>query len=79
MDSNTEKDLRRELKIHAKALGIPSGAADSFIDETIKTVKKNLKKKTVITKADFERMVARELRKYNADFAYVYQNRDKII
>lgn len=79
MDSNTEKDLRRELKIHAKALGIPSGAADSFIDETIKTVKKNLKKKTVITKADFERMVARELKKYNADFAYVYQNRDKII
>ena len=50
MDSSTEKDLRRELKIHAKALGIPSGAADSFIDETIKTVKKNLKKKTVITK-----------------------------
>ena len=79
MDSNTEKDLRRELKIHATALGIPAGAADSFIDETIKTVKKNLKKKTVITKADFERMVARELRKYNADFAYVYQNRDKII
>ena len=73
------KDFRRELKIHAKALGIPSGAADSFIDETIKTVKKNLKKKTVITKADFERMVARELKKYNADFAYVYQNRDKII
>ena len=79
MDSSTEEDLRRELKIHAKALGIPSGAADSFIDETIKTVKKNLKKKTVITKADFERMVARELKKYNADFAYVYQNRDKII
>ena len=79
MDSSTKKDLRRELKIHAKALGIPSGAADSFIDETIKTVKKNLKKKTVITKADFERMVARELKKYNADFAYVYQNRDKII
>ena len=79
MDSSTEKDLRRELRIHAKALGIPSGAADSFIDETIKTVKKNLKKKTVITKADFERMVARELKKYNADFAYVYQNRDKII
>lgn len=79
MDNSTEKDLRRELRVHAKALGIPSGAADSFIDETIKTVKKNLKKKTVITKADFERMVARELKKYNADFAYVYQNRDKII
>ena len=79
MDSNTEKELRRELKIHAKALGIPSGAADSFIAETIKSVKASLKKKTVITKADFERLVTKELKKYNADFAYVYQNRDKII
>ena len=49
MDSNTEKELKRELKVHAKALGIPAGAADSFINETIKSVKTNLKKKTVIT------------------------------
>ena len=79
MDSNTEKELKRELKVHAKALGIPVGAADSFINETIKSVKTSLKKKTVITKADFERLVTKELKKYNADFAYVYQNRDRII
>ena len=28
---------------------------------------------------DLERAIARELKKYNADFAYVYENRDKII
>ncbi len=79
MDSNTEKELRKELKIHARALRIPVGAAESFIDATIKVVKNNLKKKTVITRADLDRLVVKELKKYNADFAYVYQNRDKII
>ena len=79
MDNNTEKELRTELKIHARALGIPVGAAESFIDEVIKSVKSGLKKKTMITKADLERLVVRELKKYNSDFAYVYQNRDKII
>lgn len=79
MDSNVEKELRKELKIHARALGIPVGAAESFIDETIKSVKSSLKKKTMITKSDLERLVTKELKKYNADFAYVYQNRDKII
>ena len=79
MDSNTEKELRKELKIHARALRIPVGAAESFIDVTIKVVKNNLKKKTVITRADLDRLVVKELKKYNADFAYVYQNRDKII
>ncbi len=79
MDSNTEKELRRELKIHARAMRMPIGAAESFINVTIKTVKNDLKKKTVITKADLDRAVVKELKKYNADFAYVYQNRDKII
>ncbi|MBQ3476152.1 hypothetical protein IJH26_01405 [Candidatus Saccharibacteria bacterium] len=79
MDKDTEKDLRTELRVHARALGIPVGAAESFIDETIKSVKNALKKKTVITKADLERLVVKELKKYNSDFAYVYQNRDKII
>lgn len=79
MDAETVKRVKRELKLHAKALGIPVGAAEAFIDETLKTVEKNLKKKTTITQGDLDRMIVKELKKYNADFAYVYQNRDKII
>lgn len=74
-----EADLRRELKIHAKAVGIPSGAADTFIDRTIKDALKIIKQKKIITDNDLERAVERELKKYNADLAYVYKNRDKII
>lgn len=78
MDDKTLEQLRKDLKIHAKAVGIPVGAAESFIDETLKTVQKSLKKKT-ITQLDLDRLIVKELKKYNSDFAYVYQNRDKII
>ena len=74
-----EKKLIKTLKIDARAVGIPSGAAESFIEKTLSTVKKELKDKTIITNRDLERIVARELKKYNADLAYVYKNRDKII
>ena len=77
--SFNERDIISDLKINAKALGIPSGAADVFIDKVMKGAKKTLKNKKVITKQDLERAVLKELRIYNNDLAYVYENRDKII
>lgn len=74
-----DKKLEKELKIHARAIGIPTGAAKAFVDETMKAVKKSLKNKKLITNKDLERIVAKELKKYNSDLAYVYKNRDKII
>ena len=71
--------VKRNLKIHAKALGIPSGAADDFIDRTLSQVKVSLKSKKLITDADLTRAIVKELKKYHKDFAYVYQNYDKII
>ncbi len=74
-----EEQTRKELKIDAKGIGIPTGAANAFIDRVIQTAKKSLKDKKIITQNDLERVIAKELAKYNADFAYVYKNRDKII
>ena len=79
MNQFDEKKLRSELKIDAHALGIPVGAAESFIDETCKSVEKSFKHKEIITENDLKRLVHRELKKYHADLAYVYKNRDKII
>ncbi len=79
MDEKTEKSLRRELKLHAKALGIPDGSAEIFIDKTLESVRKSLKGKSIITSADLTRLIVKSLEKYNKDFAYVYQNRDTII
>ena len=79
MNTFNEKKLIKELKIDARALGIPSGAAEIFINETLKSVKKSLKSKNIITEHDLKRLVTKELKKYHADLAYVYENRDKII
>lgn len=74
-----EKELTKSLKIDARALNIPIGAAEIFIEKTISAVKKQLKPKTIITNKDLDRIVIKELKKYNIDLAYVYKNRDRII
>ena len=75
----SENTLKRELMIDAKGVGIPVGAAEEFIKRTIIDAKKSFKDKEIITEDDLKRAVWRELKKYNADLAYVYKNRDKII
>ena len=79
METFDSKTLAKNLKIDAKAVGIPTGAAEIFIDKSLKATEKSLKSKKIITEKDLERAIAKELKKYNADFAYVYENRDKII
>ncbi|MBR3230665.1 hypothetical protein IKF73_01370 [Candidatus Saccharibacteria bacterium] len=79
MSTFNAKSLIKELKIDARALNIPIGAAEIFIDKTINSVQKSLKTKTIITEDDLKRLVVKELKKYHADLAYVYENRDKII
>ena len=79
MDEKLEKKLQKDIKQTAKSLGIPAGSAEIFATETIKSLKKSLKHKSVITQADFDRLLVKTLKKYHADLAYVYQIRDKII
>lgn len=79
MNNFEEQTIKRELKIDARAIGIPSGSATIFIDRTITDAKKYLKTKKTITKKTIKHAIYRELKKYNADLAYVYQNRDTII
>lgn len=79
MDISSNKTLIKNLKIDAKAVSIPAGAAEIFITKSLKAAEKSLKSKKIITEKDLERAITKELKKYNADFAYVYENRDKII
>lgn len=73
------KDEEKILKIHAKALGIPSGSAEVFIKKSLTAAEKSLKNRKIIIKKDRVRAIAKELKKYNKDLAYVYENYDKII
>ena len=78
-DSLDLKTVIKNLKIDARGLGIPSGAAEILIDKSVQAAEKSLKSKKIITEKDLKVAITRELKKYNADFAYVYENRDKII
>ncbi|MBR2993806.1 hypothetical protein IKF43_00195 [Candidatus Saccharibacteria bacterium] len=78
-DSLDLKTVIKNLKIDARGLGIPSGAAEVFIDKSVQAAEKSLRSKKIITEKDLKVAIAKELKKYNADFAYVYENRDKII
>jgi hypothetical protein len=73
------KDQEKLLKIHAKALGIPSGSAEIFIKKSIAAAEKSLKNRKIILEKDRVRAISKELKKYHKDLAYVYENFDKII
>ena len=71
--------LLKDIRTEAKALGIPSGAAESFAEMVVSQVQETIKDKKIITQNDLIRETAKELKKYNPDLAYVYKNRGKII
>lgn len=73
------KDQITILKAHARAMNIPSGSADIFIKKSIAAAEKALKNRKIITENDQIRAIAKELKKYNQDLAYIYENYDKII
>ena len=57
----------------------PIHFAEVFIERTLKDARKSLGHKQIITEQDLNRAIVKELKKYNRDFAYVFENRDKII
>ena len=64
---------KKELKLHAKALGIPEGSAEIFINSTLDSVDTALKNKKFVTESDITRLVVKSLKKFSRDFAYVYE------
>lgn len=74
-----KKELTKTLLFHAKGLGIPEGAAEDFVKKSIAAAEKSLKQKSIITDLDLYHAVRKELKKYNSDLAYVYENYDKIV
>lgn len=76
---SAKKDLKKALLFHAKGLNLPEGAAEDFIKKSIAAAEKSFTKKSAITDQDLKRAVAKSLKKYHPDLAYVYENYDKII
>ena len=73
------KHLKAEIMRDAKALGMAESTADYITNKIVAAVEKWISKRSAVTMEDIERRVAMEAERYNADLAYVYQNRGKII
>ena len=79
IDDKVIKSLTEELKIHAKGLGLAPGSSEIFIKKSLNAAKKSLGSRKIVPKADLVRAIAKELKKFNPDLAYVFENYDKII
>lgn len=79
IDEKLMKTLEKDLKVHAKALGLPPASSEIFIKKSILAAKKSLKSRKIVPEADLKRAVIKELKKYHADLAYIFENYDKII
>lgn len=74
-----EGDLVSEILREAKIIKIPSGAAQPIAERVAKSTAQWAKKRTMITDEELNERIALETEKYNADLAYVFRNRGKII
>lgn len=75
----SEEKLVADILQEAKLLHLPQSTAELIANKIVACVAKWASKRTVVTVDDINRRVALEAAKYNADLAYVYQNRGKII
>ena len=75
----SKDNLKAEILKDAKSINLAPGFAATISDKVSDAVEQKVNKLSTITKNDLERIVTSELKKYSADLAYIYHNRDKII
>ncbi len=71
--------IAEQIRKDASALGLPQGMVDEIASRAAEAVLKWAKDRSAVTTTDINRRIAVEIKKYNRDLAYVYENRGKII
>lgn len=72
-------ELEKDILSEAKMLKIPDEVAKTIANRATDQVQKWISKRAAVTMEDLNKQVAKELKKYNEDLAYVYQIRGTII
>jgi hypothetical protein len=75
----SKKKVHEEIKREAKVLGMHAGTAEIIADKVTDKVMTWSKKRSMITENDLNQRLAKEIKKYNEDLAYLFESRDKII
>lgn len=77
--SFSEEKLREDILREARVLSKHMGAVNLVVEKVLPKIKAWVEARGEITEDDLNRVVSRELRKYDEDLAYVYENRGRII
>ncbi|MBR5408464.1 hypothetical protein IK112_00765 [Candidatus Saccharibacteria bacterium] len=75
----SEKDLIKDILREGKTIGASEKVVEKYAPKVAEKVRKWVEKRAEVTKDDVNRMVAKEIEKYNRDLAFIYKNRGKII
>lgn len=77
---NFRKENILELILHeAKSIGIRDGGAEIIAEKTASKIYDWARKRSEITETDLNLKLANELKKYNADLAYLFEEKGKIL
>lgn len=71
--------LKRDIMREGRVLNRHVGAMELIAEKVSKEVEKWVLERGEVTKADIDRVTAARIRKYDADVAYLYRNRGKIV
>ena len=75
----SEKTLLKDILKEAKVLKISNETAGKYAKIVSGRVASWVDKRATVTQPDINRQVAKEIKKYNKDLAFIYENKGKII
>jgi hypothetical protein len=75
----SNKKIREEILREARVLGMHPGTAKIIADNVVDKVLDWCKQRSMITEEDLNNRLSIEIKKYNADLAYLFESKGKII
>ena len=75
----SKKKIHEDIKREAKVLGLHLGSAEMIADKVTDKVMAWTKKRSMITEDDLNMKLAKEIKTYNTDLAYLFESKGKII
>lgn len=75
----SKKKVHDSIKREAKVLGIHAGTAEIIADKVTEKVITWSKKRSMITEDDLNQKLAKEIKRFNEDLAYLFESKGKII
>jgi len=75
----SKKKVHEDIKREAKVLGRHAGSAEIIADKVTEKIMAWSKKRSMITEDDLNQKIAKEIKKYDEDLAYLFESKGKII